>query len=235
MFHYLKADCYRIRKERLSGISALLLLVFSILFAYMYREDHSADGLAGALTAASSLLPLFFVTPAKIFFGEDFTNRTINNLLIKSQNRFKIFVYKWVASLSLSLIYVITSYLVITVAHYLLSGSLHIELAGRYLLYQLPLYLVIVSLCGIIFNFFDRIYQSYMVYILLAMLFDQLFSLMMTMLFETTVFNPYMMFSNLGKVDVMGPWMTKTVLAAIIFSVIYAVTSFGIFAKREFK
>lgn len=235
MLQYLKADLYRIRKEGLSSISALLLFAFSILFAYMYREDTSENGLVGALMAASTLIPLFFVTPGKIFFGEDLTNRTINNILIKSQNRFTVFAYKWLASLLLSLIYVIASYLVVSLAHYILSGSAYFELAAQYFLYQLPLYLVIASLCGIIFTFFDRIYQSYMAYILLAMLFDQLFTLMTTMLWKTTAFGPYMMFSSLGKVDVTGSFISKTILAAFAFSVIYAVTSFVIFAKREFK
>lgn len=235
MLSYLKADLYRIRKERLSGISLLLLTVFSILFAYLYREDTSKMGLTASLLATSNLIPLFFVTPAKIFFGEDLTNRTINNILIKSQSRLKVFTYKWLATLGMSFVYIIWSYGIMTLAHGLFSGRFYLAVAGQHFLYQLPIYLVIASLCGIIFNFFDRIYQSYMAYILIAMLFDQLFTMMVNLMFKTSAFGPYMMFTNLGQVDVSGPFFTKTIWTAFLFSVIYLGTSFLMFAKRDFK
>lgn len=235
MFHYLKADCYRIRKEHLSFVSLGLLLIFGSLFAYLYREDSSKEAAKMLVMVWPTLLPLFFVTPAKIFLGEDLTNRTINNILIKSQNRLKVFIYKWVMTVLVSILYVLVALLVTGFVHHLLTGFASYQTILTYFFYQLPLYTVIASLCALIFAFFDRIYQSYMVYIIIVLLFDQLTSLMMGMLFETDVLAPYMMFNQLGQVDIVGRYVTSTVLVAILFSVIYALVSYLMFSKREFK
>lgn len=235
MLHYLKADFYRIRKERLSLISILLLMVFGTLFAYIYRGNRSSQVATSLVMAWPTLLPLFFVTPAKIFLGEDMTNRTINNLLIKSQNRFKIFAYKWGMTVVTSWFYILFALGMTGLVHQLLTGVSSYQTMLTYVLYQLPLYTVIASLCAFIFAFFDRIYQSYMVYIILVLLFDQLVSLMMGMLFKTDALAPYMMFNQLSQVDISGDFLTNTSLVALLFTLIYAFVGCLLFEKREFK
>lgn len=235
MLHYLKADFYRIRKERLSLISILLLMVFGTLFAYIYRGDRSSQVATSLVMAWPTLLPLFFVTPAKIFLGEDMTNRTINNLLIKSQNRFKIFAYKWGMTVVTSWFYILFALGMTGLVHQLLTGVSSYQTMLTYVFYQLPLYTVIASLCAFIFAFFDRIYQSYMVYIILVLLFDQLVSLMMGMLFKTDALAPYMMFNQLSQVDISGDFLTNTSLVALLFTLIYAFVGYLLFEKREFK
>lgn len=235
MLHYLKADFYRIRKERLSLISILLLMVFGTLFAYIYRGNRSSQVATSLVMAWPTLLPLFFVTPAKIFLGEDMTNRTINNLLIKSQNRFKIFAYKWGMTVVTSWFYILFALGMTGLVHQLLTGVSSYQTMLTYVLYQLPLYTVIASLCAFIFAFFDRIYQSYMVYIILVLLFDQLVSLMMGMLFKTDALAPYMMFNQLSQVDISGDFLTNTSLVALLFTLIYAFVGYLLFEKREFK
>lgn len=235
MLHYLKADFYRIRKERLSLISILLLMVFGTLFAYIYRGNRSSQVATSLVMAWPTLLPLFFVTPAKIFLGEDMTNRTINNLLIKSQNRLKIFAYKWGMTVVTSWFYILFALGMTGLVHQLLTGVSSYQTMLTYVLYQLPLYTVIASLCAFIFAFFDRIYQSYMVYIILVLLFDQLASLMMGMLFKTDALAPYMMFNQLSQVDISGDFLTNTSLVALLFTLIYAFVGYLLFEKREFK
>lgn len=235
MIHYLKADFYRIRKEHLSLLSLCLLTAFAILFAYLYRGDSSKEVAQKLVMVWPTFLPLFFVTPAKIFLGEDMTNRTINNILIKSQNRFKVFIYKWVMTLVASWGYILYALLVTGLTHQVLTASSHYQTILTYFFYQLPLYTVIASLCAFIFAFFDRIYQSYMVYIIIALLFDQLASLMMGMLFKTDALAPYMMFNQLGQVDISGNFLTSTVLVALTFSLVYAMVAYLLFAKQEFK
>ncbi|MGT2665806.1 hypothetical protein ACVRYP_00550 [Streptococcus rifensis] len=235
MLNYLKADVYRMQKEYLSLLSLGLLLVFASLFAYLYREDTSQTAAQNLVMVWPTLLPLFFVTPAKIFLGEDLTNRTINNILIKSQNRLKVFAYKWGMTIALAWSYLVVALGVTSLIHHLLSGVASYSLVFTYLWYQLPLYTVIISLCALIFAFFDRIYQSYMVYIIIALLFDQLFSLMMGMLFQTDKLTPYMMFNQLGQVDITGHYFTPTSLASILFTIFYALAGYLLFAKREFK
>ncbi|WP_161979993.1 hypothetical protein [Streptococcus sp. S784/96/1] len=235
MFNYLKADCYRIRKEHLSFVSLALLLIFGNLFAYLYREDSSKEVARNLVMTWPTLLSLFFVIPAKIFLGEDLTNRTINNMLIKSQNRLKVFAYKWGMTVLATWLYAFVALMVTGLVHHLLTGVVSYQTILTYLFYQLPLYTVIASLCAFIFAFFDRIYQSYMVYIIIVLLFDQLASLMMGMLFKTDALAPYMMFNQLGQVDIAGNYLTSTVFVAMLFSLVYALVSYLIFAKREFK
>lgn len=236
--NYIKADLYRIVKEKLALVSLVLLLVFAMLFAYVYRKDVSDSAMVNAISVWSSLMPLFLVTPAKIFFGEDFANRTVNNFLIKSQDRLKVFSYKWVAHLGMSILFVLLAYVLTSFLFLIWSGHAHLGVAMKYFLYQLPIYLVISSLIGLIFNFFKRSYQSYTVYLLLALLFDNLFTLLIALTFKTSktsVFMPYLMFKQLGQVDPTGVYLTKTVICALFASLIYAVLGFGLFYKREFK
>lgn len=235
MLNYFKADLYRIKKERLSLVPLCLLLLFGSLFAYLYRSDTSQTVAENLVKAWTPVLPLFFVTPAKIFLGEDLTNRTINTVLIKSQNRLRVFVYKWGMTLALSLVYLLIALVVTSVAHHLFSGMANYSSILTYLWYQLPLYTVIASLCALIFTFFDRIYQSYLVYIIIALLFDQLFSLMMGMLFQTDKLAPYMMFNQLGQIDITGTYLTPTSMVALLFSVVYGLAGYLLFSKREFK
>lgn len=235
MLNYVKADIYRIRKEHLSFVSLGLLLVFGSLFAYIYREDHSTEVARNLVMTWPTLLPLFFVTPAKIFLGEDLTNRTINNMLIKSQNRLKVFSYKWVMTVLATWLYALVALMMTGLVHHLVTGMASYQTILTYLFYQLPLYTVIASLCAFIFAFFDRIYQSYMVYVIIVLLFDQLASLMMGMLFKTDALAPYMMFNQLSQVDISGNYLTNTVLVAVLFSLVYALVSYLMFAKREFK
>lgn len=233
MLHFLNADLYRIRQERLSFISMLVMIAFSFLFAYLYREDSAgAESLAGAWT---TFLPLFFVTPAKIFLGEDLTTRTINNSLIKTQNRFKVFVYKWGMTLIVCWLYLGVVLLATGLAYQLFSGQVAYEELLLYGFYQLPLYTVIASLCAAIFAFFNRIYQSYMVYLMIALLFDQLVALMAELLFQTDRLNPYLMFSQLSQVAIKGNFFTQTSLVALLFTIIYAIFSYVSFKTREFK
>lgn len=231
MLHLFIADTYRIRKERLSLIAVLLLTGFAVLFAYLYR-DGQADQVA---TLWATVLPLFFVTPAKIFLGEDLTTRTINHVLIKTQNRFKVFAYKWVRTLLTCWFFLVLALGLSALAHHLFTGEANYQVFATYGFYQLPLYTVIASLCAFIFAFFDRIYQSYLVYILIALLFDQLFSLMMGMLFQTDVFNPYLMFNQVSRVDITGNFFSQTSIVALLFTLIYAGVSYLIFKNREFK
>ncbi|HFU4377008.1 TPA: hypothetical protein ACGO88_000720 [Streptococcus suis] len=96
-----KADWYRIRKERLSLVSLAILIVLSLILAYSSSQELTAVGAEDILSNWTNLLPLFFVAPAKIFFGEDFQFRTVNNSLVRTQNRLKIFTHKWLSSVGL--------------------------------------------------------------------------------------------------------------------------------------
>lgn len=235
MLNFLKADLYRIRKERLSLVALSLLILFSFLFAYLNREASSKEVAKELVMMWSAVMPLFFLTPAKIFLGEDLTTRTINNVLIKSQNRLKVFTYKWVMIVVTCLFYALVAVSLTGLIHHVMTGTQFYGVIYKNLFYQVPLYTVIASLCAMIVAFFDKLAQSYLVYILMALLFDQIMGLIQGLLLKTDILSPYLMFNQLSQVDTNGRFFTSTVIAALLFTFIYAVASYIMFAKREFK
>ncbi|HFI0632925.1 TPA: hypothetical protein ACGO4G_001518 [Streptococcus suis] len=230
-----KADWYRIRKERLSLVSIIVLTMLSLILAYSSRGELSFVGAKDILSNWVIFLPLFFITPAKIFFGEDFQFRTVNNSLVRTRNRLQVFVHKWLACLTLSLFYVLFAYLLTGLVRHLLTGSADYQVLLEGFIYQLPFYLVLASFCTILFLVFPKIYQSYLVYIIIAFLFDQLFIMLTTFLFKADYFSNYMMFSQLSLAAKAQNLLAHPSLSALAFSLFYLVCGALLFSKKEFK
>ncbi|WP_161498250.1 hypothetical protein [Streptococcus suis] len=55
-----KADWYRIRKEKLSLVSLAILIVLSLILAYSSSQELTAVGAQDILSNWTNLLPLFF-------------------------------------------------------------------------------------------------------------------------------------------------------------------------------
>lgn len=235
MIHAMKADVYRMRQERLSLVSGVLVLALVFLMAYLGRDDSSSSAAKALVGHVSSFLPLFFITPARIFFGDDYANRTINNSLVRRQQRGAVFAYKWLAFVTLSLVYVLGAVLFLGLFRQVLTGVMQYDALVLALFYQLPFYLVIIGLCGAIFNIFDKIYQSYLVYLVLALLFDQLGGSLLSLAIGDEVVRPYLMFQQLVGSASAEIWLTQSSVAALVFSVIYSLGSALLFSRREFK
>lgn len=230
-----KADWYRIRKEKLSLISLGILMMFSLIFAYSSREELSSTGAQEILSNWANLLPLFFVTPAKIFFGEDFQFRTVNNSLVRTQNRLKIFTHKWLSSVGLCVFYVLFAFMLTGFARQMMNGAADYGVLLEGFVYQLPFYIVIASFCAILFVVFPKIYQAYMVYILVAFLFDQLFMLATGILLKTDFFADFMMFSQLSVAAGTKNLLSLPSILAFVFSVVYVSCGALLFNKKELK
>ncbi|HFU4054820.1 TPA: hypothetical protein ACGO6G_000865 [Streptococcus suis] len=230
-----KADWYRIRKEKLSLISLGILMMFSLIFAYSSREELSSTGAQEILSNWANLLPLFFVTPAKIFFGEDFQFRTVNNSLVRTQNRLKIFTHKWLSSVGLCIFYVLFAYMLTGFARQMMNGAADYGVLLEGFVYQLPFYIVIASFCTILFVVFPKIYQAYMVYILIAFLFDQLFMMATGILLKTDFFADFMMFSQLSVAAGTKNLLSLPSILAFVFSVVYVSCGALLFNKKELK
>lgn len=235
MLHEWKADWFRIGKERLSLVSMVLLTILFGLFAYLGKDNSTPAGATAILQGVAPLFAIFFVTPAKIFFGEDFGFRTINQRIIKSRNRLTIFVYKWLASTFLSLFYAAYGILVAGIVRHLLTGQAHYGELTQAFWQLLPFYLVLISLCNLIFNLFDKLYQSYLTYILLAVLFDQLASQLVRLLLKSDILQPYFMFQQLSFGVNRTEYWNKSSIAAMLFTLVYFGLGYWIFSKREYK
>ena len=92
MIHYFKADLFKIQKEQRLTISLGILALLSFLSAFLLHGNE--DFTSSLIQLLSQFITLFFIVPANLFFGEDFTYRTINNIIIKQQTRKRVFFYK---------------------------------------------------------------------------------------------------------------------------------------------
>lgn len=124
MIHYLKADFYKIIKERKLTVSFGILILLSLLSAFLLKDNPTADNTSSLLQLLSQFITLFFIVPTNLFFGEDFTNRTINNIIIKKKQRHSLFCYKTLATILLNLSYVLIAYLLSSIFRVLLHGQL---------------------------------------------------------------------------------------------------------------
>ncbi|HFI0235788.1 TPA: hypothetical protein ACGOVC_001392 [Streptococcus suis] len=231
----MKADWYRIRKEKLCLVSLGIVVMLSLILAYSSSKDLEASGAQDILSNWTNLLPLFFVAPAKIFFGEDFQFRTVNNSLVRTQNRLKIFTHKWLSSVGLCVFYVLFAYMLTGFARQMMNGAADYGVLLEGFVYQLPFYIVIASFCTILFVVFPKIYQAYMVYILIAFLFDQLFMMATGILLKTDFFADFMMFSQLSVAAGTKNLLSLPSILAFVFSVVYVSCGALLFSKKELK
>lgn len=235
MFASIKADLYRMRKEKLSLVASIFLSLFTVAMTLGEMGDKSSEGAVSALASMALLLILFFLTPAKIFFGEEYANRTINNFLIKHSNRFFVFTYKWLSMISLSLAYVLGVIALITVLRLVTVGQFQLLPLLAAFVRQLPFYLVAISICGALMTILPKLYQTYVTYILLALLFDQIFLQLSIFVLKTPIFAPFLMFNQLHASIAPNQVAPLSIGVALVSSLAYYFLTYQLFSKREFK
>ncbi|MGT2754479.1 hypothetical protein [Streptococcus ovis] len=235
MFASLKADLYRMRKERLSLVATIFLGLFTLAMTLGEMGDKTVAGAESSMATMTLFLVMFFLTPAKIFFGEEYANRTINNFLIKHPNRFFVFTYKWLAMMSLSLAYVLGVIALITALRLVTVGQFQLLPLLAAFVRQLPFYLVAISICGTLMTILPKLYQTYVTYILLALLFDQIFLQLSVFVLKTPIFAPFLMFNQLHASIAPNQVAPLSIGVALVSSLAYYGVTYYLFSKREFK
>lgn len=232
MIHYLKADFYKIIKERKLTVSFGILILLSLLSAFLLKDNPTADNTSSLLQLLSQFITLFFIVPTNLFFGEDFTNRTINNIIIKKKQRHSLFCYKTLATILLNLSYVLIAYLLSSIFRVLLHGQLDGPLILKTFLYQLPLLICISFIAILIFVGINRIGTAYLTYILLNLLLDNVNRLIISNILHLDISSDYFLFASLQKCDQIT---LVTITLSYIALLIYLIISFSIFNHKELK
>lgn len=232
MIHYLKADFYKIIKERKLTVSFGILILLSLLSAFLLKDNPTADNTSSLLQLLSQFITLFFIVPTNLFFGEDFTNRTINNIIIKKKQRHSLFCYKTLATILLNLSYVLIAYLLSSIFRVLLHGQLDGPLILKTFLYQLPLLICISFIAILIFVGINRIGTAYLTYILLNLLLDNVSRLIFSNILHLDISSDYFLFASLQKCDQIT---LVTITLSYIALLIYLIISFSIFNNKELK
>lgn len=235
MLNQLKADLYRMQKEKSNYIPLLLAILIGFSFSYFMRNVKGEEGLVQTVSGLSTFIPLFFMSTVTFFWGEDFSLRTINHLIVKSRSRFFIVFYKTIMTIIFSTLNLLIIFLTILISRYFFLQELNLDMLSRLFIYQAPIYFCIILLCEFIFNYVDKIYQAYLIYIILVLMFDNLFGYVSETVLGDTGLNDFFILNHLKAITGHGELLTPSIIIALIFSVIYFCSTYFIFSIREFK
>lgn len=232
MTHYLRADLFKLYKEKRMMTSLLILLLLSLLTAFLFIDSKSVDNTSSILQVLTQFIPLFFLVPTNFFFGDDFANRTINNIIIKKQTRYPLFCYKTLITVFFNYTYVLIAYISTAFFRLLLHGRIDLILILKTFFQQLPIITCISLLCITLFIAFNRLNHAYLTYILLCLLADNISQLILSNLLHLNIPSDYFLFLALQNTEAIT---SATILISILFSFIYLVFSYHLFSTKALK
>lgn len=227
----LKADMYKFYWEKRGVLPSLLIGLLILLFSLFFKSSNENDSAFRVLISnVSGFIPLVFISANLFFWGEDYSFRTINILLTKEKQRWKLFLYKTLGTICLSFLYVTIFYSLTALVY--LEGDMVLIVST--FLHQLPYYLVIISISLLIFQIFDKVYESCMIYTLYILLFDNLLIYVLPNSGES-VRDYLLMTLNLKASPDISQFTLTNVCYPIVVSLAVLVLALAVFSKKEFK
>ncbi|HFU4026205.1 TPA: ABC transporter permease [Streptococcus suis] len=230
MIHYFKADLFKIQKEQRLTISLGILALLSFLSAFLLHGNE--DFTSSLIQLLSQFITLFFIVPANLFFGEDFTYRTINHIIIKQQTRKGVFFYKTLATLVLDLAYILLAYLLSSSVGLLLGDRVDFAVIIQSFIVQTPLFICISLLSILIFVKSNKVNQAYLAFSLINLLFDNISNPITSNLLHMTLPTDYFLFISLQQ----GEHISRLSMGlSFMATLLYLYLSYGIFSRKELK
>ncbi|MGU7877270.1 ABC transporter permease [Streptococcus suis] len=230
MIHYFKADLFKIQKEQRLTISLGILALLSFLSAFLLHGNE--DFTSSLIQLLSQFITLFFIVPANLFFGEDFTYRTINNITIKQQTRKRVFFYKVLATLVLDLSYILLAYLLSSSVGLLLGERIDVAVMLQSFIVQTPLFICISLLSILIFVKSNKVNQAYLAFSLMSLLFDNISNLITSNLLHMKLPTDYFLFLSLQQ----GENISRISMGvSFMATILYLYLSYFIFSRKELK
>lgn len=230
MIHYFKADLFKIQKEQRLTISLGILALLSFLSAFLLHGNE--DFTSSLIQLLSQFITLFFIVPANLFFGEDFTYRTINNIIIKQQTRKRVFFYKVLATLVLDLAYILLAYLLSSSVGSLLGDRVDFAVIIQSFIVQTPLFICISLLSILIFVKSNKVNQAYLAFSLISLLFDNISNLITSNLLHMKLPTDYFLFLSLQQGENIS---RLSMSVSFMATILYLYLSYVIFSKKELK
>ncbi|CYV28793.1 TPA: ABC transporter permease [Streptococcus suis] len=230
MIHYFKADLFKIQKEQRLTVSLGILALLSFLSAFLLHGNE--DFTSSLIQLLSQFITLFFIVPANLFFGEDFTYRTINHIIIKQQTRKGVFFYKVLATLVLDLAYILLAYLLSSSVGLLLGDRIDVAVIIQSFIVQVPLFICISLLSILIFVKSNKVNQAYLAFGLMSLLFDNVSNLITSNLLHMKLPTDYFLFLSLQQ----GEHISRLSMGvSFMATLIYLYLSYFIFSRKELK
>ncbi|MFV8211522.1 ABC transporter permease [Streptococcus pluranimalium] len=230
MIHYFKADLFKIQKEQRLTISLGILALLSFLSAFLLHGNE--DFTSSLIQLLSQFITLFFIVPANLFFGEDFTYRTINNIIIKQQTRKRVFFYKVLATLVLDLAYILLAYLLSSSVGLLLGDRVDFAVIIQSFIFQTPLFICISLLSILIFVKSNKVNQAYLAFSLISLLFDNISNLITSNLLHMKLPTDYFLFLSLQQGENIS---RLSMSVSFMATILYLYLSYVIFSKKELQ
>lgn len=230
MIHYFKADLFKIQKEQRLTVSLGVLTLLSFLSAFLLHGNEDFTG--SLIQLLSQFITLFFIVPANLFFGEDFTYRTINNIIIKQKTRKRVFFYKVLATLVLDLAYILLAYLLSSSVGLLLGDRVDFAVIIQSFIVQTPLFICISLLSILIFVKSNKVNQAYLIFSLISLLFDNITNLITNNLLHIKLPTDYFLFLSLQQGENISRLSMGVSFIAIL---LYLYLSYFIFSRKELK
>lgn len=230
MIHYFKADLFKIQKEQRLTISLGVLALLSFLSAFLLHGNE--DFTSSLIQLLSQFITLFFIVPANLFFGEDFTYRTINHIIIKQQTRKRVFFYKVLATLLLDLAYILLAYLLSSSVGLLLGDPVDFAVIIQSFIVQTPLFICISLLSILIFVKSNKVNQAYLAFSLMSLLFDNISNLITSNLLHMKLPTDYFLFLSLQQGDNIS---RLSMGVSFMATILYLYLSYFIFSRKELK
>lgn len=230
MIHYFKADLFKIQKEQRLTISLGVLALLSFLSAFLLHGNE--DFTSSLIQLLSQFITLFFIVPANLFFGEDFTYRTINNIIIKQQTRKRVFFYKVLATLLLDLAYILLAYLLSSSVGLLLGDPVDFAVIIQSFIVQTPLFICISLLSILIFVKSNKVNQAYLAFSLISLLFDNISNLITSNLLHMKLPTDYFLFLSLQQGENIS---RLSMSVSFMATILYLYLSYFIFSRKELK
>ncbi|MEG3335541.1 ABC transporter permease [Streptococcus suis] len=230
MIHYFKADLFKIQKEQRLTVSLGVLALLSFLSAFLLHGNE--DFTSSLIQLLSQFITLFFIVPTNLFFGEDFTYRTINHIIIKQQTRKGVFFYKVLATLVLDLAYILLAYLLSSSVGLLLGDPVDVAVIIQSFIVQTPLFICISLLSILIFVKSNKVNQAYLAFSLISLLFDNISNLITSNLLHIKLPTDYFLFLSLQQ----GENISRLSMGvSFIATILYLYLSYFIFSRKELK
>lgn len=230
MIHYFKADLFKIQKEQRLTISLGILALLSFLSAFLLHGNE--DFTSSLIQLLSQFITLFFIVPANLFFGEDFTYRTINNIIIKQQTRKRVFFYKVLATLVLDFAYILLAYLLSSSVGLLLGDRVDFAVIIHSFIVQTPLFICISLLSILIFVKSNKVNQAYLAFSLISLLFDNISNLITSNLLHMKLPTDYFLFLSLQQGENIS---RLSMSVSFMATILYLYLSYFIFSRKELK
>lgn len=236
----LKADFYRISKGRLGYIAAIILFLLGLLLGALGKGYSNSEIIESTLSSGSLFMPIMITNVLMIAWGQEFTYRTINNVLISGVSRFKYFAAKILLTGILTGIFLCIFGLSVVISTLIFSGQVDLIHTFEILFAQLPMYLALSALGVLLFNIIDVTYVAVTMFIVISFIGDTLISTIIgTYLKQLDFMLDYMFVTNISNVVNLSSLPTATIItyiwSAFLLAIIFVGISYQIFKKREFK